>query len=164
MSAIYKITNKLNGKFYIGRTNNPYKRWSQHRCPADARSAQLPIDIDIQKLGANNFTFEVIEDCSDEDAVKREKYWIEQTKACEVGYNREHSIGDRKGSKHPLAKLTEEDVLTIRTKQAKGARPCDVFKDYEGRVSFGCFRDVWYGKTWKHVVISGTGVGQNELL
>ena len=31
MKAIYKITNKLNNKSYIGQSNNPMERWKQHK-------------------------------------------------------------------------------------------------------------------------------------
>lgn len=31
MYFIYRITNKINAKVYLGQTNNPALRWSQHK-------------------------------------------------------------------------------------------------------------------------------------
>jgi group I intron endonuclease len=60
---LYKITNNVNKKVYIGQTINPKARWSRHR--SDARS-QEKIKRDrhlccaIRKYGVENFIFEVI--------------------------------------------------------------------------------------------------------
>lgn len=54
---IYKITNKLNGKSYIGQTvQKPILRWRAH-CSRNTDSA---IHLAINKYGKENFTFDVI--------------------------------------------------------------------------------------------------------
>ena len=68
--AIYKITNKLNGKVYIGQTIHPKKRFQEHCSSKD----NLPIHLAIQKYGKENFSFEVLEWTADYDA--REKEFI----------------------------------------------------------------------------------------
>lgn len=57
--VIYKITNLLNGKCYIGQTiaKNPILRWRAH-CSKKVNSA---IHLAIVKYGKNNFKFEIIE-------------------------------------------------------------------------------------------------------
>ena len=58
--VIYKITNKINGKAYIGQTiQDVEKRWRRHCSNCENKSA---ISKAIKKYGKDNFTFEVIEE------------------------------------------------------------------------------------------------------
>lgn len=58
---IYKITNTLNGKFYIGKTIYPLShRWKQHQTSATKGSACL-IHTALRKHGIQNFIAEVID-------------------------------------------------------------------------------------------------------
>lgn len=54
---IYQITNLINNKVYIGKTNNIQKRWSNHRCCSDP---DLVIAKAIKKYGVENFKFEIL--------------------------------------------------------------------------------------------------------
>lgn len=83
MTGIYKITNKTNGKVYVGQAKNIFDRWSQH---ARGKGSK-PLFEDMQKIGINNFTFEIIEFCPTDDLDKRETFWIKQLKAFPNGYN-----------------------------------------------------------------------------
>ncbi len=78
MPYIYKITNKINGKVYIGQTiNNPLKRWEKHL--SDAREKRpYPLYYAMNKYGIENFSFEVIEECSFEELDDREIFFISQ--------------------------------------------------------------------------------------
>lgn len=58
MIGIYKITNKLDGKIYIGQSNNLERRLSEHK-----QSRTLTIDDYINVLSVENFDFEIIEQC-----------------------------------------------------------------------------------------------------
>ena len=72
--CIYKHTNKINGKIYIGQTKmNPQYRWGK-----DGNGyKKQKIYEDIKKYGWDNFTHEIIEDnLSDSEVDKRENYWI----------------------------------------------------------------------------------------
>lgn len=55
---LYRITNTINGKIYIGQTIQPDKRWYQHR--KDSANPTQIIHHAINKYGAEVFTFEVI--------------------------------------------------------------------------------------------------------
>ncbi len=63
MSVIYKITNNLNQKFYIGFTSqkNPKWRFNQHLSTARSKKKNnQPIIKAIRKYGEENFSFEII--------------------------------------------------------------------------------------------------------
>lgn len=90
MHFIYKITNIINNKIYIGQTNNPSLRWSQHKSNAKYNRNQQIITRAISKYGESNFTFEVIASCLNEDTVdKSEEEIIHQydSRNPEKGYN-----------------------------------------------------------------------------
>jgi group I intron endonuclease len=80
MGFIYKITNTISGKCYIGETKqeSPELRWKEHLrnfkndkgCPA-LRDA-------IKKYGLNKFKFEVIIICFDKDRFKYEIEYIKK--------------------------------------------------------------------------------------
>lgn len=61
VKAIYKITNLINNKIYIGQTVEPEKRWWQHCNNAKNCRDEYPIHNAIRKYGKGNFLFEVIE-------------------------------------------------------------------------------------------------------
>lgn len=69
--GIYKITNLINGKAYIGQSINIEGRWGQH-----LRKCKYPCDAAIQKYGKENFSFEVLEECPRSKLNEREVYWI----------------------------------------------------------------------------------------
>jgi len=58
MHYLYKITNLLNNKIYIGQTVQPTRRWYQHR--RESAKPTKAIHYAINKYGAHNFIFEVI--------------------------------------------------------------------------------------------------------
>ena len=64
MHYIYKITNLINNKIYIGQTNDPADRWSKHKSSAKRNLKSQLITKAISKYGANNFIFEVIATCN----------------------------------------------------------------------------------------------------
>ena len=71
---IYKVTNKINGKIYIGQTiKSLAERWGQH-CRSKKNTF---FSRAIQKYGKENFTVEQIDVACDRDELdKKEQYWI----------------------------------------------------------------------------------------
>lgn len=61
IKAIYKITNCINGKMYIGQTIHPDRRWTEHKQKARHGQDKFPIHLAIAKYGEENFTFEILE-------------------------------------------------------------------------------------------------------
>lgn len=68
---IYKITNMLNNKVYIGQTLQNYKtRWSQHRNFKHGGRILGPMYKDFESYGLDNFKFEVLEEINKESRQK----------------------------------------------------------------------------------------------
>lgn len=77
---IYKIVNTINGKIYIGQTNNPKRREREHfsLCSSITEDEQNKILYKAMiKYGPQNFSFEIIENLC-EDYNEKEKYWIKK--------------------------------------------------------------------------------------
>ena len=72
MIGIYKITNLINNKIYIGQSVHIERRWYEHCQP----SAKSLIAKAIQKYGKENFSFEVLEECSTEELNQKEEQYI----------------------------------------------------------------------------------------
>ena len=89
MGHIYKITNKLNNKVYIGQTiKSCQKRWTQHKNNSNKPYfSQIVLYKAFNKYGIDNFEFEEIEEVPNEMLDEREKYWIEQYDSYFEGYN-----------------------------------------------------------------------------
>jgi len=75
--GIYKITNLINGMTYVGQSNNIAERWKQHikRGVGADPPTQNKLYPAMLEFGAENFTFEIIEECSTAQLNEREKYY-----------------------------------------------------------------------------------------
>lgn len=80
--GIYKITNKVNGKVYIGQSRDIKRRWYEHRkVKGDYDRHSYPLYSVIDKYGIDNFEFEIIEQCRIDELNNREIYWIDKFNA-----------------------------------------------------------------------------------
>lgn len=88
-TGIYKITNIKNQMCYVGQAVDVSNRWKQHikrglGAETPTKNKLYPV---MAKEGVENFTFELIEECSPAQLNDREKYWQEFFKAKEFGYS-----------------------------------------------------------------------------
>ena len=91
MPYIYKISNDVNNKLYIGKTLYTIeRRWYQHKNNAKNRKdlAHIPLYSAMNKYGIEHFTIEEIEEVKDEKQLsEREQYWIKYYNTYNYGYN-----------------------------------------------------------------------------
>jgi len=86
---IFKTVNTINGMFYIGQHN---------RDDDNYLGSGKDIEKALKKDGRKNFTREILEVCSIKDVNVREQYWIKETRAVELGYNKTpYARGGRPG-------------------------------------------------------------------
>lgn len=88
-TGIYRITNTKNQMCYVGQAANIAERWRQHikrgiGAEAPTRNKLYPAML---SFGVENFTFEVIEECSREELNDREDYWQDYFHAKDFGYS-----------------------------------------------------------------------------
>ena len=117
---IYKITNKINGKSYIGQTiQNVKERFYQH-CATKCSQAILNMVIHkaINKYGKSNFTIEVIEEVESTNLNDRERYWIRYYDSYNNGYN--STEGGQDGIK--LFKNLDTESIVREYKSGKSLR------------------------------------------
>jgi group I intron endonuclease len=109
--SIYRITNNLSGKVYIGQTTRlPLKRFRAHTWGKGARAESMPIRLAIKKYGKQNFTFEVIFVCFHRDFLdEMESFFIKSNNSISPnGYNLESGgHANKSPSKETLEKLRQ---------------------------------------------------------
>ena len=88
--GIYMITNLKNEMCYVGQAVNIQERWRQHikRAIGAETPTQNKLYPAMAKFGAENFTFQIIEEITDRNLLdEREDYWQDFYKAKEFGYS-----------------------------------------------------------------------------
>jgi len=150
MHYLYKITNTENKKVYIGQTNNPPLRWSQHKSNAKYERGQQVITRAISKYGADVFEFDVIATCltqDDVDIVEDQLISQYDSRNKEIGYNI-----DRGGN------------VTPRTPEIVGKISAALQKHYETHDNWnkgGTLTDEWKAKISKALTGKvGTNTGK----
>lgn len=87
--GIYRITNLLDGRSYIGQSVDIGNRWAEHikSSLGIGSIAHQKIHDAIAEKGIENFTFEVIEECDKSELSAKEKLWIKTYQSDSYGYN-----------------------------------------------------------------------------
>lgn len=159
ITGIYKITNKLNGKCYIGRAKNINRRWTCHKNRAFVPNKEYNKYLyrAFRKYGLDNFKFEILEECAEDELDDKEHYYITlyNSNNEKFGYNEttgyDHSSYGVTGENHPKHILTEEDVYYIRECYNNHYKQEDVFEEFSDIISFSGFHKVWGGTNWKNI-------------
>lgn len=89
MSFIYCITNDINGKQYVGKTNfSIEKRFKEHCYDRNRRKCEKrPLYSAMNKYGIEHFHIEQLEECPYDESEDREIYWINKLDTFHNGYN-----------------------------------------------------------------------------
>jgi group I intron endonuclease len=160
MIGIYKFTNKINNKSYIGQSVNIANRVQDHFYRAfynyhTNREYDKAFYRALRKYGKENFNFEILEECSKEDLNEREKYWIKYYNSYENGYNEtiggDYDIMPHDGENHPRHKLLEKEVFDIRERYKNHEFKDNVYALYKDKIGKSGFNKVWNGFTWTNV-------------
>ena len=91
MIGIYKITNKITGKSYIGQSINIEYRFKQHKSNAlsvNNKDYNSDFYSDLRNLGEDNFQFDILEECEPIFLDEKEIYYIDYYDTYHNGYNR----------------------------------------------------------------------------
>lgn len=114
---IYKITNKINGKIYVGKTEKSLEaRFYAHLAKARRKVNRYLYDA-MNHYGYDNFEISLIEECSTGVSLdEREKYWISNLNSLyPLGYNM--TVGG--GGGNTLVLWTEDQRRELYSRQAK---------------------------------------------
>ena len=113
---IYKITNIINNKVYIGQSIRPIEdRFKRHisdaiNCKLDTHFARA-----IRKYGQDKFYYEIIDSASSQDEMnKKEQKWIRFYNSVQNGYNETDALYKCGGNTYQSK--TDNDMLEIANK------------------------------------------------
>lgn len=102
-SGIYKITNSVNGKVYVGSAVSIIRRWDLHRSQLNAgKHHSVKLQRAWVKYGEASFTLDVleyVEDCT--QLLTREQHWLDTLNTVDDGYNVCRVAGSTLGVKMP---------------------------------------------------------------
>ena len=146
--AIYKITNNINNKVYIGQTNRPNERWREH-VRGDGDSYVSLIHRAIEKYGEKNFSFEVLGWF--EDYNEKEKYYIEFFKSLSpYGYNIQVGGNDPphySGENNNFAKISNKTAETVQEQMLDWNIPGKTIIS-QTHITWDIFRHIRDGESW----------------
>ena len=150
MHYIYKITNNINQKIYIGQTNNPALRWSQHKSNAKYNKGQQVITRAMIKHGIENFDFKVISSCwNQQDLDYTEAQIISQYDSMNLlkGYN--INAGGNTSPRTPI----------VLQKISEGLKK--YYKEHDGWLKGGVLTNTWKENISKASIGKlGTNIGK----
>ena len=115
ISCIYKITNLINNKIYVGQTKDYKRRLSEYKNKSKKINKHTNYEIMkvIHDYGIENFSFEILEYCSIEELDEKEIFWIKKLKSrnSKFGYNSKTGGGSKgkmtKKSKDKMSKSSK---------------------------------------------------------
>lgn len=127
--GIYCFINKINGKRYIGKSKNVYKRLNCHISTLNRnKSSSKTLQKAWNKYGEESFNILILEYCSENDLNEKECFYIDFFKTKENGYNLTFGGEGTVGHKY-----TDEQRCKL-SKMRKGKKLSEYHKS---RIAFG---------------------------
>lgn len=163
ISGIYKITNLINGKIYIGQSVDIEKRFSDHKYASNWKNAQdynSPIHCAFRKYGIENFSLEIIEEIPpiNDELNSKEIFYISfyDSTNSSIGYNILPGGKVPDGEDNPNAKLTNVQVFELRNLYLEGYSQREAYEEMKRNypdlnVTMGSFSSVWLGNCFNGV-------------
>ena len=146
MKGIYKITNNINNHCYIGQSICIEKRWKAHRIAStnpNDEQYNAPLYQAFRKYGIENFTWEVLEETTDDLLDEKEIYYINLYNSFKEGYNQ--TPGGRSGGGGRT--LSSHEVEEIQAKLLTQKYTLQQLSE-EYKVHKDTIRDINNGTTW----------------
>lgn len=112
--GIYKITNQINDKAYIGQAIDIASRWSKEKSRAfqpNSHEYNKTLSKAFRKYGIENFTFEILEECDISMLDEREIYYVAFYNTYFEGYN--ETTGGSGGNDNACQKISKSNLLEI---------------------------------------------------
>lgn len=173
------VINKINYIKYIGQAKDIYKRFKSHHLSDYKNPNNSCYNTKFYKAlrtyGLENFDIIILTLCPEEELDKQEIEYIKKFDTYKHGYNstpggqnwsenvhskeaelkrqktREKN-NSLKSDKHPRAKMTNEEVVSVRQRYINGESIDNIYKDYQDRYSNkGTFKRIILGETYKDV-------------
>ncbi|WP_144509870.1 GIY-YIG nuclease family protein [Bacillus sp. FJAT-22090] len=167
MATIYKFTNKVNGKSYVGQTINPRQRFNAHKSSAfnpNSPEYHKRFYRDIRQYGWDNFIYEILEECEDTESKDREDFYIKALNTVEEGYNLFYSGENPSWSEETKkfaseraqfknAVLDFEDIVYIRRAYLNGKMPSEIYEEYKEILThYYSFMNIWCGSRYGYIM------------
>lgn len=152
---IYKITNLINQKIYIGLTTCTLKeRWQNHK--GCVKSDPRHLYSSMRKYGIENFKIEIVEETDSlEKLAQLEDYYINlyNSRDPDVGYNLSAGGQTNQLDANGRTQLTLNEVVQIREIYHMGELRCkECWEMFKTKISYSAFQKIWEGNTWKSVI------------
>lgn len=144
VSGIYTITNKVNGKLYVGLSNNVYHRFNQHKSDLNHNRHINPyLQNSWNKYGSDAFEFKLLKCCKPRYLKRFEKVYIKKFHSSyrENGYNLdEGGSGNHIRSDETRRKLSEQKLGEKNPMYGKPLSLEHTLKTSKAMSSTGIFR------------------------
>ena len=122
MVGIYKITNIINNKCYVGQSTDVIKRIQKHiKTLLSGTNRNEHLQNSYNKYGTGNFTIEIIEECTKECLDEREIFWIDYYKSYDPQYGYNKTKGGTGGNSY-LEVADEECKEKIKNKLSESKK------------------------------------------
>lgn len=146
--GVYKITNLVNGKIYVGSSKDIKNRWYQHKKQLNEGTHGNPHLQNVwDKYKEKNFKFEIIEECSPELQFEREQYYLNILNPFDDnGYNIVRQISKEYMSDNYMVKKCTRyghDYNTF-SHLSKYCEKCKEEMSKESRLEFEQDREMYY--------------------
>lgn len=147
--GIYKITNLVNGKVYIGQSLDIYKRWEEHKYNINySKYSGILLYKAFNKYGLNNFKFEIVEVCEEYELDNKEKFYIDYFNSY-IGFDNSNGYNMTLGGEGQTGIKWTEERKRKRSKLMKGRSPWNKGLKYHNQKMKGRFvkeNNPFYGK------------------
>ena len=119
---IYKITNTINNKMYIGQTiqKNPKMRWYDH-CARTRGGQNNHLYNSMRLYGVENFVWEVIDSANNLDELNlKEQHWLDEYRKITEVYNLREAGNNKTHSEQSKEKMKESQRLAHARRRSEG--------------------------------------------